>query len=108
MLEVSIIAEEPSVTTDTTSTPLTSAARVPVSERALVARINRKLKPESKQLRRTRGERAIREHGYYHIIDWNLNVVLGYQDLNIETLGRELGVLKAWERVVWEDEEGTE
>lgn len=72
----------------------------PVSERAIIQRINRKLKAERQQLKTTRGDRG--ELGNYYIIDSDRNyVVNGHIDL--ESYGRELGCLGLGEHVVYED-----
>lgn len=72
---------------------------VPVSTRALLQRINRKLAEGDEQLKTARSDRARLELGDYYVIDVNRNVVRG-KNVDPETLGRELGVLKGWETVV--------
>ena len=72
---------------------------VPVSTRALVQRINRKLKAEESVLKASRGARAQQDLGDYYLLDWRTNAVHA-KDVDPEDLGRELGVLKAWERVL--------
>lgn len=70
----------------------------PVTTRALIQRINRKLKPENEILKTSRGARCRQDMGDYFIIDFFSNVVIA-QHVDPETLGRELEVLKAWEHV---------
>jgi hypothetical protein len=45
-------------------------------EKALVARINRRLRPQGQLLRKTRGERARRNLGDYCVHDFMRNLVL--------------------------------
>ena len=71
---------------------------VPVSERALIARINRKL-PEHEKLKKLRGSRWEHDLGQYYIIDQNMNAIL-HKHIDIEELARELGALKPWESLV--------
>lgn len=72
---------------------------VPVSARALLQRINRKLAADGERLKATRGESARQELGNYYVIDTNRNAVL-HKDVDVEEFGRKCGVLAAWERVV--------
>lgn len=71
---------------------------VPVSLRALSQRINRKLADNGRFLKAARGEKARQELGEYFVIDISLNSLVE-KDVDLETLGRELEVLKAWEVV---------
>lgn len=70
---------------------------VPVSLRALVARINRKLAPDE-MLKATRGERWRDELGDFYLVDLDANAVMA-KHVDPESYGRKLGVLKAWERL---------
>jgi hypothetical protein len=75
------------------------AGKVPVTVRALIARINRKLKASDEVLKATRGEgRARQEFGDFYVLDFNRNAVM-QKNVDPEQLGRELGVLKPWEEV---------
>ena len=76
------------------------ARRVPVSERALVQRINRKLTKDDEQLHATRpGTRAKFDLGRYYVRDFRRpNIVRMHVD--IEDLARELEVLQPWEEMV--------
>ncbi len=68
--------------------------KVPVSERALVQRINRKLcqmQPRS-VLKKTKGARAKSDLGNYYILNTDSNGVDSHH-VDPETLGRELEVL---------------
>ncbi|SRR5258705_7202030 len=79
---------------------------VPVSLRALVQRINRRLKrdwdaqdQQGEMLKATRGDRARQELGDYYILNPYRNFI-SRTHRDPETLGRELGVLAAFEYVV--------
>ena len=70
-----------------------------VTTNALVRRINRRLSRNDEKLRRTRGARALVDDlGEYHIHDCKLDCVVA-QNVDPETLGRELGVLQVHETV---------
>jgi hypothetical protein len=69
---------------------------VPVAERALVARINRKLAKHGESLRRCPpSSRWHLELGDYYAIDLNVNAVVR-QRIPLESWGRELGCLRPW------------
>lgn len=71
--------------------------KVPVSERALVGRINRALAKDGEALRRCRrNSRAWPELGDYYVVDINKNFVTGKR-LDLEDYGRELKVLADFE-----------
>jgi hypothetical protein len=76
----------------------TTATKVPVTTRALIQRINRKLSSEMMQLKTTRGERWRNDLGDYYIIDVNKNIVVRAH-LDLEELSRELGCLSPWEKL---------
>jgi hypothetical protein len=67
-----------------------------LSERALIARINRKLIKEEETLCKTRGERWHSDLGYYYIVNIRFNSVTAAH-LDIEKLGRELGLIRDYE-----------
>jgi len=69
-----------------------------ITEKALIARINRKLKPDGQILKKTRGERAILDLGYFYVIDIYQNISL-WTRVDIEAFGKELGVMKDYETV---------
>jgi len=73
-----------------------STTKVPVTSRALVQRINRKLKVEDEEVRRMRGTRP--DFGDYYRVNVRVNGVVD-KSVELAELGRELGVLKEWERV---------
>ncbi|HTM55354.1 MAG TPA: hypothetical protein VL175_15085 [Pirellulales bacterium] len=83
--------------------------RAKVSERALVARINRQLKKNDQQLRRGRGvwashcwQPADSGLGWYFVVNPNRNYIVETH-IDLEELGRRLEVLEAWEELA-EDE----
>lgn len=69
-----------------------------ISMRALLARINRKLAHQSESVRVTRGTKWSAELGPFYQKDDNFNTIVG-KHVNPVSLGRELEVLKPWERV---------
>jgi hypothetical protein len=72
---------------------------VPVSERALAARINRALAKQGQTLRRCRADsRWHRELGDYYAIDVDRNTCAD-TDIDLEALGREMGVLREFEKL---------
>lgn len=70
--------------------------KIPVSPRALIQRINRKLRDENEVVRAARGERAKQQLGDFYRLDVDRNAVV-QTDVDLEELGRELGVLSAAE-----------
>jgi hypothetical protein len=78
-----------------------SIAKVPVTMRALIARINRRLAVDHMQLKASRGQRMRLDVGEYYVLNTRLNGIMHhYRDCDPEDLGRELGVLKSYEQVV--------
>jgi hypothetical protein len=80
-------------------------AKVPVTARALIQRINRKLAATTdqgnwggKRLRASRGAGDLNNLGDYYVLDLSRNAVVD-DHVNPEKFGRDLGVLKEWERV---------
>ena len=69
-----------------------------VSERALLARINRRLHPDEEMVKTSRSARGTQELGRHYIINWNRNFIVA-TFVNLEKLGRELEVLEKWERL---------
>jgi hypothetical protein len=68
----------------------------PVSMRALIARINRRLRDDGEVLKAARSERVASSIGLFFIVRRNK---LAIQHVDPEKLGRELGVLSEWESV---------
>lgn len=76
----------------------TKTKKVPVSRRAVIARINRKLARDDEQLRTTRGMQAFLDLGDYYTVDVRRNWI-ARKDVDLDALGRELGVLKDYEKL---------
>lgn len=73
--------------------------KAPVSPRALVKRVNRRLKPEGAVLKATRGNsraRACGDLGAYYVVDTRTGFVRS-RDVNLEAFSRELGALQNFE-----------
>ena len=73
---------------------------VPVRPRALFQRVQRALLADGKELRRTRGEPAIRALGALYVASGNSVVD---HHVNLETLARKLGALEAYEQLLDEE-----
>ncbi len=73
--------------------------RVPVTGRALIQRINRRLARDSKQLKTSRTANTQEMVGKYFVVDTFRNAVID-TNVDLEALGRKLEVLQAWEEVV--------
>lgn len=72
---------------------------VPVSERALFARVNRKLAKEGQMLRRCKeSSRAFSELGHLYIVDTHTNTIIAL-NCDLESLAREVGAIAHWERL---------
>jgi hypothetical protein len=69
-----------------------------ISEGALIKRINRKLKPEYKQVRTARGFNMEQNYGHFYVLDLYRNMV-DCGDVDLQELGRELEVLAPWEEL---------
>lgn len=69
-----------------------------ITEKALLARINRKLSAEGEQLRKSRGARCILDLGEFYVRDFSMNFV-SETHVDPEALGRDIGVLKHYETV---------
>jgi hypothetical protein len=75
--------------------------KVPVTLRAVIQRINRKLAQEGRAgqaFRKYRGGRSLADLGDYYVVDLDRNTVEAAH-LDPEAFGRELGVLENWEEV---------
>lgn len=78
--------------------PSKRASLIPVSERALVQRINRKLKETGEQLKKCRSNRWRGELGDYFRIDISRNAIVD-KHIDLEECGRETGALALSERL---------
>ncbi len=73
--------------------------RAPVSTRAVIQRISRKL-GEFKKLKKCRADsRWYSDLGAYYIVDEDHNTIVR-SHVDLETLARELKVIEAWEAIV--------
>jgi hypothetical protein len=72
--------------------------RVPVTEIALLKRINRRLAKDLESLRKNRGGPYTETLPDWLHIDENRNAIIGGTN-DLEAFGRELGVLKPWEQL---------
>jgi hypothetical protein len=79
------------------------ALKVPVSERAIVQRLGRVLKEKRQKLKKCRSNRWRDTLGDYYLVDEYKNLILQMR-VDLEELGRELGVLGHLEKVVMDDE----
>jgi hypothetical protein len=85
----------------TKETLLVKRTKAKVTERALVQRINRVLAQQGhagRALKKTRGLQARIDLGVWWVLDHDRNFVI-QKFVNIEELGRKLGVLEEWEEV---------
>lgn len=69
--------------------------KVPISEKALYQRINRKLRADGEVLKRARGN-VETTLGEYYVVNFERNFVTQHH-VDIAELGRELGVMNEWE-----------
>lgn len=76
----------------------TKTQKVNVSPRALLARINRKLRPENRAVRQCRPppSRDWSNLGDYYAVDFEVNCVCD-KHIDLGALGKRLGVLKPYE-----------
>ena len=72
------------------------ATKKPITMRALLQRINRKLAKEEQVLKTLRGHRYEHDLGRYYAVNWRTNLVTA-PHVDPEQWGRELGVLRRWE-----------
>jgi hypothetical protein len=70
--------------------------KVPVTERALLQRINRKLAPEWQAVRKLRGDSHVHDLGRFYGLDTYRNTIEATH-IDLEAWGRELGVLAPYE-----------
>jgi hypothetical protein len=69
-----------------------------VTLNAVIKRINRKLRPDWKALRATRGQRSRSNLGVFYLLNTHRNAIENTH-VDPEEYGRDLGVVGAWERV---------
>jgi hypothetical protein len=68
---------------------------VPVSERALIQRINRKLGESGLKIRAAR-PRAVSSVGRYYVVDWRRNAIVDHH-IDLEAYGRKHKVIQPYE-----------
>lgn len=77
--------------------------KVPVSERAAIARIRRKMKHEGLALVAGReGSRSYSDTGDWYVVNSNMNIIVA-QHCSIEGLAADYEVLKAYETLAQEE-----
>ena len=74
------------------------AMKLPVTERSVVARVNRRLQAAGEQLKPARSEQVRAQVGDWYVLDVKRNGVVR-EDVNLEAIARELGALADWEVV---------
>ncbi len=74
--------------------------KVQITERALLARVNRKLAHEHKKIRKCReGTRAHSSLGGYYVLDTYKNIVIDDRK-DLVAIAKDAGILKEFEEVV--------
>jgi hypothetical protein len=68
----------------------------PITARALIQRINRKLAAKGEKLMATRGARAKSDLGDFFILDTSLNLI-SEKEVSLPQLAEELNVIKPYE-----------
>jgi hypothetical protein len=81
---------------------MTTSTQVPVSMRALLQRINRKLAKDQEVLKTLRGQRYENDLGRYYTVNVADNRIAATH-VDPAMLGQELGVLAVWECVTAEE-----
>jgi hypothetical protein len=79
--------------------------KVPVSTRALLARLNRKLRHEDLMVKTCAPyRRGYDELGDFYVVNTNRNWI-AEKNIDLEDFAREYEVLKPWEKLVEEEED---
>jgi len=81
--------------------------RVKITERALIQRINRKLKQDGEKLCTARSDSTREQLGRFYVVETGQHVRpkratsagLVHSDVDLEKLGRKLGVMQPWEEL---------
>ena len=83
---------------------MSKGQKVPVTMRAVLQRINRTLaRRGDHRIKATRGGARLREElGDYYVIAVERHFIVE-TDVNPEAYGRDLGVLRPWERLIEEE-----
>ena len=69
---------------------------IPVTQRALIQRINRKLKADCRMVKKSRRGRGAGELGDFYIVDFNRNAVVA-KHVDLAKLGCKLDVIAGYE-----------
>lgn len=73
--------------------------KVPVSERALFARVTRALAKDEKSLKKSKpNSRLFQDLGQYYVVDVRRNAIAA-KGCDLVALARDLGVIAGWERL---------
>jgi hypothetical protein len=72
--------------------------KVPVSQQALMHRVNRRLKKAEEVLRKSHGLRMLATLGGYYVVDTSKKIICRYH-VDLETEARRIGALSAWEKL---------
>jgi hypothetical protein len=75
-----------------------STQKIKITERALFQRINRKLHQQGENLRTARSQKVEASAGHHYIVDAKRKAVSA-DHVDLEKLGRKLGVIQPWEEV---------
>jgi hypothetical protein len=70
----------------------------PVSERALIQRLNRKMHDSGQMVKTTRSRRALHDLGRHYVLDVRRNRI-DVHHIDLESFGREHGVLEPYEHL---------
>lgn len=73
-------------------------AKVPVTERALIQRINRRIHDDDLIVKKSRSARMVQDCGEYYVLDWRLNGVI-LTEIDLEDYAREVGALQPFEEL---------
>jgi hypothetical protein len=77
---------------------MTKTNKLPVSTRALLARINRALRDQNRELRPTKGHKAREEFGDFYVVDTGKNQLVEW-NIDLAKYALELGCLQPYERL---------
>jgi len=79
---------------------MAKASKVPVSERAIIQRINRALAPRDMVLRTARGQQMQLDVGHWYVVNTRINgVVQPYKHMDLADIAQDVGVLRGWEEI---------
>jgi hypothetical protein len=82
---------------------MAKSTKAPVTERAIIQRINRALAPRDMVLKTARSTRMRLDVGYWYVVNTRINgIVQPYKHMHLEDIARDVGVLKDWETVLIE------